>query len=174
MTEACAFVGLGANLGDRLATLQSALDQLGAHADVTVLAASPVYETIPVGPSTEPFLNAAAKLTTGLGPVALLDLLHRIERDHGRERRIRWGARTLDLDLLLYFEPGARAPLRRDDDRCRLPHPAMLERDFVLAPLVDLAPGLVVQGRPLSGHLEALPEAGRTLLRRLDPLRGPG
>jgi len=171
--NASAFVALGGNLGDRIATLRSALDQLDARIDTRVLTTSHAYETTPVGPSTEPFLNAAARIETSLAPLALLDVLHGIERDHGRERRVRWDARTLDLDLLLYFEPGADAPLRRDDERCSLPHPWMLERDFVLAPLVELAPDLVLEGRSLIEHLAALPPASRTVLHRLDRLRGP-
>lgn len=171
--NASVYVALGANLGDRLATLRSALDQLDARGDTAVLATSHAYETTPVGPSAKPFLNAAAKLETTLDPVELLNVLHGIERDHGRERRIRWDARTLDLDLLLYSEAGALAPSIRDDDRCRIPHPSMLDRDFVLAPLVELVPDLVVAGRPLTEHLAAIPATSRTILRRLDRLRWP-
>lgn len=171
MTVATAYVGLGGNLGDRLTTLRSASTQLGAAPDVGLTATSHVYETSPIGPSAEPFLNAAAAVTTTLGPVALLDLLHAIERAHGRERRVRWDARTLDLDLLLYI-PGDGEPLVRDEGRCRLPHPRMLERDFVLAPLADLVPDLRVEGTAIAQHLASLCQADRTVLRRLDRL-GP-
>ncbi len=166
-----AFVGLGGNLGDRAATLRSGLAQLRAHAGVQLLEASHLYETEAVGPSSEPFLNASARLRTSLEPRALLDVLHGIERDHGRTRRVRWDARTLDLDLLLVLDRGV--PVVSDDPACRLPHPSMLERDFVLAPLAELEPALIIEGRSLSAHLRALPAAARTILRRDAPLVDP-
>lgn len=170
MTAATAFVALGGNLGDRLRTLRDAATQLGAHAALDISARSNVYETEPVGPSNEPFLNAALRLHCELDPQALLEVLHAIERAHGRERRVRWDARTLDLDLLLFFEPGSKQPVVSEDPSCRLPHPSMLERDFVLTPMVDLAADLVLCGRSLASHLRALPDAQRTVLSRLGTL----
>jgi len=167
VTPAVAFVALGGNIGDRLGTLRSALTQLAGTQGCELLDVSCVYETTPVGPSNDPFLNAAARLHTALDPVSMLERLHAVERDHGRQRRIRWDARTLDLDLLLYFEPGADAPMQSDAPHCRLPHPAMLQRDFVLAPLVDLAPDLVLRGKSLAAHLSAIPEDARTVMRRI-------
>lgn len=173
--RASAFIALGGNIGDRLNTLRSAVLALHASESVRVLRGSGLYETSPVGPSNAPFLNAAVEISTELEPVPLLERLHVIERAHGRQRRVRWDARTLDLDLLLYFGPESHHPTALDDPRCRLPHPSMLERDFVLAPLVDLAPDLPLAGRPLSEHLATLPQADRTVLRRLevDPLGPP-
>ncbi|MCR9164300.1 MAG: 2-amino-4-hydroxy-6-hydroxymethyldihydropteridine diphosphokinase [Nannocystaceae bacterium] len=170
-----AYVALGGNIGDRLATLRSAVRALHATDEVAVLRSSGIYETTPVGPSKEPFLNAAVEVSTALGPPELLEQLHRIERAHGRERRVRWDARTLDLDLLLYLEAEDAAPRVTHDGHCRLPHPAMLERDFVLVPMVDLAPTLVLDGASLAQHLAALPETDRTVLARLevDPLAPP-
>ncbi|MGH1343019.1 MAG: 2-amino-4-hydroxy-6-hydroxymethyldihydropteridine diphosphokinase [Nannocystales bacterium] len=165
MTSATAFVALGGNLGDRLATLRSAVTQLQARPAIDVGPRSKVYETTPVGPSERPFLNAALRVQTGLDSLTLLEVLHDIERAHGRERRVRWDARTLDLDLLLFFAPGEETPALSEDPRCRLPHPSMLERDFVLTPMVDLRPNLVLAGASLSSHLSALPDAQRTVLR---------
>src|SRR4051812_23579136 len=91
-------VGLGGNLGDRETTLAAAVSDLGALG--TVLAVSALYETAPVGPPQPAYLNAAARVETPLSPRALLDSLLAIERRHGRERREKWGSRTLDLDIL--------------------------------------------------------------------------
>ena len=127
--EARAYVGLGGNLGDRLATLRSAVRALGELPSTRVVAASAVYETRPVGPSTEPFLNAAVELRTRLEPEALLEALLGIEARHGRERRLRWDARTLDLDLLLYLRATATGwePVRMRVDGLTLPHPRLAE-----------------------------------------------
>ncbi len=166
-----AFVGLGGNLGDRASTLRSGLRQLCAHPNIALLGASHLYETTAVGPSTAPFLNAAARLETTLEPPALLEVLHAVERDHGRTRRVRWDARTLDLDLLLVLDQGV--PRTHGDSGCHLPHPELLRRDFVLAPLAELHAELVIAGRPLSAHLQALPESTRTLLGRGELLVDP-
>lgn len=173
---ALAYVALGGNMGDRLTTLRSAVRAMQAAPEFIVLRGSGIYETAPIGPSTAPFLNAVLELHTSIGPAPLLERLHDIERTHGRQRRVRWDARTLDLDLLVYLETADAAPLLSDDPGCRLPHPAMLERDFVLVPLVELAPTLVLGGASLTEHLAALPEQGRTVLARLevDPLVPPG
>ena len=133
-----AYLALGSNLGDRLAYLQHAVDALVGADDVEVTAISRVYETAPVGgPVQDAFLNAVVATETALDPYALLALAQRIERDAQRVRVQRWGPRTLDVDVLLYDE------LRLDDPELTLPHPRMWERGFVLAPLRDVAPGLV-------------------------------
>lgn len=170
--EARAYVGLGGNLGDRLATLRSAVRALGEVRDTRVVAASAVYETRPVGPSIEPFLNAAVELRTRLSPEALLEELLGIEARHGRERRRRWDARTLDLDLLMYLQQGAggtesawEEPRMREDG-LTLPHPRIGERDFVLVPLRDLLGGAAeVNGRGIEGWLAGMAEEERTILR---------
>lgn len=172
--EARAYVGLGANLGDRLATLRSAVRALGEVSGTRVVAASAVYETRPVGPSIEPFLNAAVELRTRLGPAGLLEALLGIEAQHGRERRRRWDARTLDLDLLMYLHlrdggAGDRwEPVSMRGDGLTLPHPGIGERDFVLVPLRDLVGGdAVVNGRGVEGWLAGIAEGERTILRRV-------
>jgi 2-amino-4-hydroxy-6-hydroxymethyldihydropteridine diphosphokinase len=164
--EARAYVGLGGNLGDRLATLRSAVRALDEATGTRVVAASAVYETRPVGPSTEPFLNAAVELRTRLGPERLLEVLLAVEARHGRERRRRWDARTLDLDLLVYVPAGAGEPVRMRADGLTLPHPRIGERDFVLVPLRDLVgERAVVNDRAVGEWLAALEPAERTILR---------
>src|SRR5882724_8767210 len=117
-----AFLALGSNLGDRLAHLQFAVDELAAAAGVQVVAVSRVYETAPVGgPPQDPFLNGVAAVDTALDPYALLALAQRIERDAQRVRSVRWGPRTLDVDLLLFDD------LRLADPDLTLPHPRMWE-----------------------------------------------
>jgi len=131
-----AYVGLGANLGDREATIRAAIVQLPG-----VVAVSPLRETDPVGVTDQPqFLNGVAALETELAPRELLDVLLSVERRLGRERRERWGPRTIDLDLLLYGDEVI------DEDGLTVPHPRLGERRFVLEPLADLAPKLVVPG----------------------------
>lgn len=155
-----AYVALGTNLGDRHAHLDAAFAALDALPGARLLARSARYETAPLGPAgQQDYLNAAAKLSTVLAPHALLDACLAIELARGRVRRERWGPRTLDLDLLLHGD------LSLHDERLTLPHPAMLGRAFVLAPLCDLAPDLVVGGRSLAQHLALLDRSG---VRRLD------
>ena len=135
MNEANALVALGSNLGDRAGHLLGAVGALSRLAGVRLRALSPIYETAPVGPEGQgSYLNAVLALESRLGPRDLLDALLAIERAHGRVRRERWGARTLDLDLL---DLGGRV---LDLPGLTLPHPRLHERAFVLAPLADVAP----------------------------------
>jgi 2-amino-4-hydroxy-6-hydroxymethyldihydropteridine diphosphokinase len=128
-----AVVGVGANLGDRLATMRQALramDRLGR-----IERASPVYETAPVGgPEQPPFLNAAVLLRYAGTPLELLDALLAIEADLGRVRRERWGPRTIDLDIL-WIEG-----LAVDEPRLQVPHPRLEQRAFAIVPLLDVVP----------------------------------
>ena len=138
-----AFVGLGANLGDREATLRRAVELLGAEPDVEVVAVSTLRETDPVGYLDQPrFLNGAAEVDTTLGPRELLERLLEVERALGRERTgPRFGPRTVDLDLLLY---GGQ---EIDEPGLHVPHPRLHERRFALEPLAELDPSLAVPGR---------------------------
>ena len=138
-----AFVGLGANLGQREETLLRAVELLAAEDGVEVVALSSVRETDPVGVEDQPrFLNAAALLETTLEPRELLDVLLRIERELGRVRDgTRWGPRVIDLDLLAY---GSEVV---DEPGLRVPHPRLHERRFALEPLVELDPDLELPGR---------------------------
>jgi 2-amino-4-hydroxy-6-hydroxymethyldihydropteridine diphosphokinase len=144
-----AFVGLGANLGDRRAVLEQALERLRAEDGVDVLAVSSFRDTEPVGYVDQPrFLNAAAALETDLEPRDLLDRLLAVERALGRTRDgPRFGPRTIDLDLLVYGD------VRVGEPGLELPHPRLHERRFVLEPLAELDPDLVVPGR---GPVKAL------------------
>lgn len=132
-----AFVGLGGNQGERRAHLSSGLAALAVHREIQVIRVSSVYQTAPVGGPCQPdFLNAVVLLATGLAPAALLRVMQGIEARHRRQRAIRWGPRTLDLDLLLMGH------LRRCSGELILPHPRMTRRAFVLVPLCELAPDL--------------------------------
>jgi len=144
-----AYVGLGANLGDREATLRAAVDALGAEEGVEVVAVSTLRETEPVGVGEQPrFLNGVVALETTLAARELLDLLLAGEQRFGRVRVPgEHGPRTLDLDLLLYGDEEI------DEPELHVPHPLLHERRFVLEPLAELAPGLVVPGR---GDVESL------------------
>lgn len=140
-----AFLGLGANLGDRAAALQTAVDSLAATDGVTVVAVSPVYETDPVGGPDQPdFLNSVVELDTDRSAHELLVLAQRLERDARRIRRLRWGPRTLDVDVLIVGDEVVTDP------DLTVPHPRMWERPFVLVPLGDLAPEFVA-GHPSGG-----------------------
>lgn len=125
-------IGLGANLGDRRAALESAaraIAELGAFE-----AASPAYESRAHGPPQPDYLNAAVRLRCPLEPLALLERLLEIERSHGRVRRVRWGPRTLDLDLLWVDGVAVRS------DALVVPHACLVARPFALRPLIDVAP----------------------------------
>lgn len=163
-----AYIGLGSNLGDRLATLRSAvlLLRAGELRSTEVLRCSPVFETRPLGPSPHPFLNAVVELRTELEPTALLDGLLALEARHGRTRRERWEARTLDLDLLVMTTGDASVQLHTP--RLSLPHPELERRDFVLAPLAALRPDLRPRGAATVAELlAALPDAARTIAAAL-------
>lgn len=138
-----AYVGLGANLGPREATLARAVELLGAVDGVDVLAVSQLRETDPVGVVEQPrFLNGAALLETSLAPRELLDALLRVERELGRVRDgTRWGPRAIDLDLLLYGDEVV------DEPGLRVPHPRLHEREFALEPVAELDPELEIPGR---------------------------
>ncbi|MGC8877522.1 2-amino-4-hydroxy-6-hydroxymethyldihydropteridine diphosphokinase [Thermus sp.] len=149
-----AYVGLGSNLGDRTGYLLLGLSALSRLPKTRLLRLSPVYETEPIGPPQPRYLNMVAELETGLPPRVLLSEMLRIEKALGRERKERFGPRTLDLDLLLYGDLVLR------EEGLELPHPRLHERAFVLVPLADLLP----EGRhPLLGLTFA------ELLQGLDP-----
>jgi 2-amino-4-hydroxy-6-hydroxymethyldihydropteridine diphosphokinase len=138
-----AYVGLGANLGDRERTLRAAVDALASEEGVEVVAVSSLRETEPVGVGEQPrFLNGAVELETTLSARELLDRLLAVELRFGRVRIPgEHGPRTLDLDLLLYGDEEI------DELGLTVPHPRLHDRGFVLEPLDELAPGLVVPGR---------------------------
>jgi 2-amino-4-hydroxy-6-hydroxymethyldihydropteridine diphosphokinase len=144
-----AYLGLGANLGDRERTLRAAIDALAAEDGIEILAVSTLRDTEPVGVGEQPrYLNGVAALETTLPARELLDRLLEIEQRFGRARVAgEHGPRTLDLDLLLYGDE------QIDQPGLSVPHPRLHERRFVLEPLAEVAPGLVVPGR---GDVESL------------------
>jgi 2-amino-4-hydroxy-6-hydroxymethyldihydropteridine diphosphokinase len=130
-----AFIGMGSNLGDRVAALQSGIDALAATAGVRVLAASSVYETEPWGITDQPaFANAVALLEVTVTAEDLLAACKRVEAEAGRVAAIRNGPRPLDLDILLFGDHTIATP------ELTVPHPRLLERDFVVTPLLEIAP----------------------------------
>lgn len=134
-------LGLGSNLGESSATLQSAVDSLAAVPGVFVQAVSPVYRTAPVGGPPQPdFLNAVVVGETALAPPDLLACIQRIESTHHRERTVHWGPRTLDIDLLTFGQETV------DTSELQVPHPRAHERGFVLVPWNDVTPDAVVPG----------------------------
>jgi 2-amino-4-hydroxy-6-hydroxymethyldihydropteridine diphosphokinase len=165
------FVGVGCNLGDRLASLRSAIDELAESPGVELHGRSGIWETRPLGPGSGPFLNAAVEVISELAPEALLERLRAIEIRHGRIRRERWGDRTLDLDLLCAFTVDGREVVC-DMPTLTLPHPGVGERDFVLQPLLDIDGQLRVGGVDCAERLAALTDDQRTLLRRVDQPAG--
>ncbi|WP_373044421.1 2-amino-4-hydroxy-6-hydroxymethyldihydropteridine diphosphokinase [Vulgatibacter sp.] len=166
MKGALAYVALGANLGDRLATLREAVRRIDGSHGLTVLRCSAVWETAAVGPPQPDYLNAVIEVDACKAPWAHLQRLHEIERSLGRVRRAeeRWGPRTLDLDLL--WQGGLI--LQQGD--LELPHPRITERSFVLAPLAELAPSLPLGERAVAAWLEARPAGERASVRRVGPL----
>ncbi len=147
-----ATLALGSNLGDRLATLQRAVDLLSAEPGISPTRGSRVWETDPVGGPPQPdFLNVVVRADVDLEPLELLAACQRVEAALGRVRDVRWGPRTIDVDILLF---GARAI---DHPDLVVPHPRMRERAFVLMPLLDIDPDPV------------LPDGTRLLNVRLGP-----
>lgn len=148
------YLGLGANLGDRCASLRRALRLLAHIEDTRLLRVSSFYETPPWGNEKQPpFLNACAALETRLSPLVFLRCAQRIERALGRVRKAHWGPRTIDIDLLVAEGFESAVP------ELRLPHPYLHERAFVLLPLTEIASGLIVRGRKIDEWLADLSES---------------
>ncbi|MGY6039937.1 2-amino-4-hydroxy-6-hydroxymethyldihydropteridine diphosphokinase [Aeromonas sp. AE23HZ002T15] len=155
------FVAIGSNLGDPLAQARRAIMALMALPESNLVQASHLYGSRPMGPADQPdYVNAVVRLQTRLGPLALLDQLQKIELEQGRVRKDeRWGPRTLDLDLLLYGEQIIQ------HERLTVPHYGMKEREFVLLPLAELAPDLVLPcGTPLAELVARCPRNGLSIL----------
>ena len=161
-----AVLSIGANLGDRFAALQNAVDDLAEF--VTVQAVSPVYETSPVGgPEQRDFLNAVLVVTTDLSPAELVVVGKKVERRAGRVPSERWGPRALDVDVVAYDD------VVSDDPDATVPHPRAHERAFVLRPWLDVEPGAV---HPVHGPVASLLDAAVGEVTRRDEhvLRLPG
>jgi 2-amino-4-hydroxy-6-hydroxymethyldihydropteridine diphosphokinase len=156
-----AFIGLGSNLEDPLSQLRRAFSDLDNLPDTRLIAQSSLYRSAPIGYLNQPdFVNAVAKIETNLTPQALLQALLDIEHQHGRERTYRNAPRTLDLDLLLYDD------LQLHEHGLTIPHPQMHLRAFVLQPLLEIAPDIVIPG---TGQAQrALQACQDQVLERLD------
>lgn len=146
------YIGLGSNLENPLAQLQSAIEHLQQHPKIHHLEISKLYSSKPVGPQDQPdYINAVARFDTELDGIACLDVLQNIEQAHRRVRERHWGPRTLDLDILLFNQENIDLP------RLQVPHPYMLERGFVIRPLLDLAPELLLSnGKTVTEHVYQL------------------
>jgi 2-amino-4-hydroxy-6-hydroxymethyldihydropteridine diphosphokinase len=153
--HSCA-IALGSNLGDSRSILDSAIDRLRSHPQIELIAVSSWYLTKPIGPPQPDYFNGCATLQTTLEPCDLLTALHSIEAEFGRVREQHWGARTLDLDLLLYDSQIIDTP------SLQVPHPRMTERAFVLIPLSEIAPDRIE------------PRSGRTIAELCDRLEYAG
>ena len=143
MKKYICYLSLGANLGQREQTIRRALELLGAEENIQVVAISSMYETPPWGKLDQPaFINAAAKIETTLEPLELLHTCQKIEKALGRVRHEHWGARTIDLDLLYIIQDGEILHIQNAE--LNIPHPYMEERSFVLVPLAEISPELIL------------------------------
>ena len=128
------FLGIGSNLGDRRKNIRLALEKISRLKDTKIIRVSKIAETVPLGgPSGQgKFLNAVLKINTNLTPLKLLKQLQKIENELGRRRTVRWGPRTIDLDILLFGDKVI------EGKELKIPHPRLMQRDFVLKPLLNL------------------------------------
>lgn len=150
-----AYIGLGSNLGDRKSNICAAEERLEKHPEVRVIQVSSLYETTPVGFTEQPdFVNAVAEIETELSPIELLHAILEIENEMGRVREKRWGPRVIDIDLLIYDDVAIHTP------ELELPHPRMKEREFVMAPLAEIAPDLELDGETAEGVLRRVEGQG--------------
>jgi len=134
-----AYLGLGSNLGDREENIRRAISTMAEHPQIEILKVSSMYETTPVGFKDQPdFINAVVLIETSLSPRELSDTVHKIEDSLGRKRTFRWGPRVIDIDILLYGNETI------DEEGLKIPHPMMMARRFVMEPLAEIAPDLVL------------------------------
>jgi len=160
MTEVLTYIGLGSNLDNPESQVKTAIEALAGLSQIRLQDHSSLYRSAPMGPQDQPdYVNAVAKLSTGLEPEALLDKLQGIERAQGRVRAQRWGPRTLDLDILLYGQCVLAT------ERLKIPHPGIAERSFVLYPLAEINGQLEIPGLGrVQSLLEQCPDAGLSRL----------
>ncbi|RKD32972.1 2-amino-4-hydroxy-6-hydroxymethyldihydropteridine diphosphokinase [Thermohalobacter berrensis] len=146
-----AYLGLGSNIGDKKYYIDSALKFLNENENINVTKVSSYYETEPVGYKEQDcFLNVVAKIETSFSPYDLLEYCNHIEQKLKRKRLIRWGPRTIDIDILLYEN------FTSDDEKLTIPHPRMTERAFVMIPLYEIAQDLVIEGKSIKEIVENL------------------
>lgn len=150
-----AYIALGSNMGDRFGYLKKAIQSLEDHDSIHVVNSSSIYETDPVGYTNQAqFLNMAIKVVTSLEPLELLTVCNNIETDFGRKREIKWGPRTLDLDILLYNQENI------ETEKLTIPHPRMCERAFVVLPLLEMDESITIpsMSEPLEACLHQIPD----------------
>lgn len=150
-----AFLSLGSNMGDRLEYLSKAIDKIAEIQGCNILNKSRVYETEPWGyENQEAFLNLCISIETSLSPCELLESLQTIELELDRVRKIHWGPRTIDIDILLFDD------IICEDDKLTIPHPRMSERAFVLIPLYDIEKNLIIDGIKLEDLINKIDTRG--------------
>ena len=150
-----AFLSLGSNMGDRLEYLSKAIDKIAEIQGCNILNKSRVYETEPWGyENQEAFLNLCISIETSLSPYELLESLQTIELELDRVRKIHWGPRTIDIDILLFDD------IICEDDKLTIPHPRMRERTFVLIPLYDIEKNLIIDGIKLEDLINKIDTRG--------------
>lgn len=157
------YLGLGSNLANELGSptehIQQAVDRLSHHDHICNVRVSSFYASAPMGPQDQPdFINAVVELETYLSPVALLDVCQALEQSAKRARMRHWGERSLDVDLLLYGQENIAEP------RLTVPHSGLGERNFVLIPLQELAPDIVIAGQPINCYAQASDWTGLKIL----------
>lgn len=163
---AVAFLSLGSNLGPGRLLIAEAIERLSATGRMTVAGRARLYRTAPVGPVAQPdFTNTVIRITTHLEPEALMALCHEVERAMGRNRsqELRWGPRRIDIDLISYNDEVRTGP------DLVLPHPRFAERAFVLVPLNDLAPDVMIGGHRVRDYLARLDRSGVEVIGEADP-----
>lgn len=160
LAEERGFLSLGGNLGDPAKSMAAALHMLDASGSTRVVAVSSLHRTPPWGKLDQPdFLNVTAEVATTLAPLALLELCLELERRLKRVRIERWGPRLIDIDVLLLGNSNV------SDVGLEIPHPRMLDRAFVMVPLAEIAPDLMLSGKPVADWVASLDSAG---IERLD------
>jgi 2-amino-4-hydroxy-6-hydroxymethyldihydropteridine diphosphokinase len=165
MAKTTAYIGLGGNVGDVIHSIRSALQHIDGNDKIDLLETSSVYKTPPWGVTEQAwFFNACASIKTSLTAHELLEVCLSIEQTLKRVRDVRWGPRTIDLDVLLFGNEEI------NEDKLQIPHPRMLERAFVLKPLSDIAPNMELQGIHINKWLEKLDSS--QILKTDDRLTG--
>ncbi len=146
-----AYLGLGSNMGNKKENIDSAIGLLREHHQINITKISSYYQTEPVGYKDQDwFLNIVVQVDTSLVPYALLAYCNQIEEKLKRERKIRWGPRTIDIDILLYEK------YISNEEKLTVPHPRMVERSFVMIPLYEIAPDLEIEGKPIKEIIDRL------------------
>ena len=155
-----AYLGLGSNIGDTKQNLNSAIEMINSSEDMKLLSKSSYYETEPVGYEDQDwFLNVVVEIETILEPKKLLEFCQSIEEQLKRKRIIRWGPRTIDVDILLYDNYSS------NEEILTIPHPRMMERAFVMIPLFEIAPDLMINGLPINKIVERV-EGSETVFKK--------